>query len=180
MVTGSQRVLFVFALAVFALAAFYTSLALLTRVTPALFPGRDLAGIPGIGGGLNLVQQSTGIARPDEDDLFNKRINLLIMGSDQRPAAGLEELTEEQQFDGTHTDTIMIATIDPLAKTMTFLGIPRDMLITITPPDGGAYGGRINASFAEGLHAGKTVDAASKQLSGDIERNFGIAILVKP
>ena len=43
--TGSQRALFAFALVTLFLASSYTGIALLSRVTPALFPGRSLKNV---------------------------------------------------------------------------------------------------------------------------------------
>lgn len=174
--TGSQRALFTFALLVFALASFYTSLAMLTRVTPWLFPGKDITDIPGIGSGLDITRSVVQIQKPGADDLVNKRINLLIMGTDQRPIPGIEKLPDDQRYLGTHTDTLMVATIDPLSKTISFLGFPRDMVIDIHPASGRTYEDRINASFGVGLAQGHTVDAAAGQLEKDIKANFGIDV----
>ena len=44
--SGSQRLLFVVALLTFGFASMYTGLALLARVTPALFPGKTLFNAP--------------------------------------------------------------------------------------------------------------------------------------
>lgn len=175
-VSSAQRILFVLALLTVGLAMLYTSVALLTRVTPALFPGKDVGDIPVFGNGLDAVRGVTQVEKPGADSIVNKRINLLILGSDERPNPASAQLADDQRYMGTHTDTIMVATIDPLAKTMSFLGFPRDMVIDINPAAGRPYGDRINASFGVGLAEGKTVEAGAKQLMKDMKANFGIDI----
>ncbi|MGE5596523.1 MAG: LCP family protein, partial [Hyphomicrobiales bacterium] len=93
---------------------------------------------------------------------------ILAVGIDSRPDTtdGLTTL---------NTDTIMLANIDPVAKTVKVLSIPRDLLIDIRTRDG-TYSDRINASFAAGVRNGGGVDEGMAQLEGDIERNFDVDI----
>ncbi|MGH2633957.1 MAG: LCP family protein [Tepidiformaceae bacterium] len=167
LLTGTQRLLFTLALVTFGLASIYTSIALLSRVTPALFPGKSLLeGFNSLPLG-NLVAKLP-VTTPDDQSSFNRRINLLILGIDQRPdGAALEP---------SNTDTIMVASIDPASKQMSLLSIPRDMWVTITNPDGTTDQNRINASWATGVLQGKTADAGAKQLETDLKNNFGISI----
>jgi polyisoprenyl-teichoic acid--peptidoglycan teichoic acid transferase len=175
--TRTQRFLFVMALVTFGLSSTYTSVALLARVTPALFPGKSLTNLVGNFQVLAPLQPLTfGISAPDDNSSFNKRINLLVMGVDQRPLGpNADQLPDEVRW-GARTDTLMIATIDPVTKTMSFLGFPRDMVIDVHLPDGSTYQDRVNASFVTGLNAGKTADAGAAQLEKDMKLNFGIDI----
>jgi LCP family protein required for cell wall assembly len=158
--TGRQRLLFVAALIVFGIACLYTGVFLLGRVSPALFPGRTILNIPGFS-----QLETIGITENAESS-FNRRINLLVMGIDARPG---------DPWDGVRTDTLMIATIDPLAKTVSMISFPRDMWVDIHPPDGGVYQERINTSFEVGAAAGgDSVDAGAAQLAKDMKLDFGV------
>ena len=165
--SGVQRLFFVFALFSFGLASMYTGVAMLARVYPALFPGKVLFDVPILA---QLDSIPIGIKTPDDSSVFNQRINLLVLGVDKR--AGLTYQADE----GNLTDTIMIATIDPLQKTVSLLSLPRDMEIDITLPNGFVYEDRINTSYGVGVREGKTPDAGFKQIQGDIKVNFGIEI----
>ena len=165
--SGLQRILFAVALVTFGLASMYTGVAMLARVYPALFPGKVLFDVP-ILAQLDVIP--IGIKTPAESSVFNQRINLLVLGVDKR--AGLTYQADE----GNLTDTIMIATIDPLQKTVSLLSLPRDMEIDITLPNGFKYEDRINTSYGVGVREGKTPEAGFKQVQGDIKINFGIDI----
>ena len=166
--SGLQRLAFAFALITFGLASMYTGVALLARVYPALFPGKVLFEDIRILAPLDAIP--IGIKTPADTSVFNQRINLLVLGVDKR--AGLIYQAEE----GNLTDTIMIATIDPLQKTVSLLSLPRDMEIDITLPNGFKYEDRINTSYGVGVREGKTPAAGFKQIAGDIKVNFGIEI----
>src|SRR6187402_3435922 len=97
----------------------YTSIALLARVTPALFPGKDLTKLSIIRPLAALDTPFVPIQAPDEGSVFNKRINLLILGVDRRPAFGADGQPlpiPDGDNAGYLTDTIMVATIDPVSK----------------------------------------------------------------
>lgn len=111
--TRSQRILFVFALFTFGLASIYSSVALLARVTPALFPGKDLTNLGIIRPLASLDNPFVTIKPPSDASVLNKRINLLILGVDKRPNFQFEDNANS----GYLTDTIMVATIDPVGKT---------------------------------------------------------------
>lgn len=158
-----QRFLFVLALLTFGLASVYTSLALLTRVTPQLFPGQNFT----LGGALpNLAR--IGITAPGANSQVNQRINLLIIGVDKRP--------QYRELDAYLTDTIMVATLDPVGKTVNMLSIPRDTYITIHHPDGSKYNRRINESYGVGVKTGGSFESGARQLEYDLQQNFGIEI----
>ncbi len=165
--SGRQRLLFVAALITFAFATMYSGTATLARIYPALFPGHTLPGLvelPGIGP----IGPGVLVSSPGTESVFNKRINLLIIGVDKRP--GWRDL------DPYNTDTIMVATIDPLTKQASVLSFPRDMWIDIHPPNGRVYEDRINASYAAGVQNGRSFDAGARQLETDIKEDFGIEI----
>lgn len=169
--TASQRLLFVLALCTFFLASSYTSLALLARVTPALFPGRSLTDLRIIRPLANLNTPIVDISDPGESSVFNKRINLLVIGVDKRPGFQFEDNANS----GYLTDTIMVATIDPVAKTSSVLSFPRDMLIDIHTPTA-TYEDRINTSFGTGVRAAGSIAGGIDQLRLDMAENFGIEI----
>ena len=158
-----QRTFFVIALLGFATASSYAGLGLLTRAYPAVFPGENapfsqvLGGLPG----------PAKVEQPDETSVFNKRINILILGSDARWG----ENPIEQR-----TDVIMVASIDPVTKTPSMLSFPRDLYITHHLPDGSQYEGRINESFQIGGDHGGNFDSAAEQVERDLYANFGIEI----
>ena len=80
-----------------------------------LFQGDD----PGIGAG----------ATPERE----QRTNILLLGIDSRPSR-----------DHALADTIIVASIDPVGKTLSMLSIPRD-LVDIPLPGGGTYAAKINS-----------------------------------
>jgi len=166
-VSARQRRFFVGSILVLALACGYTSLRLLTRVTPALFPGQELS-IPLVQEAVAALPGPVAIEQPGADSVFNRRISILVMGLDQR--FGQEELA---MF---NTDTVMLASVDPVSARVTVLGFPRDMLITITNPDGSSYEDRINTSFAIGAKRRGSEKDGAEQLMRDMEKNFGVPI----
>jgi hypothetical protein len=73
------------------------------------------------------------------------RINILLLGIDKR---------DDEPIEGTRSDTIMLASIDPVSKSAALVSLPRDMWVTI-PGCGvraGCSGGqqRINVAHAIG------------------------------
>lgn len=162
--TPSQRFLFVVALGVLTLSSLYAALGLLTRAYPAVFPGstaplaRVVGSLPG----------PVGIDAPSSQSVFNRRINLLVIGIDRRPGHAL--------LDAYRTDAIMVATIDPVTKRAALLSFPRDMWVKIQLPDGRIVEDRINTSYLRGLEYGGTFEAGAKQLAHDLELNFGVSV----
>ena len=73
------------------------------------------------------------------------RVNLLLLGIDKR---------DDEPIVGTRSDTIILASIDPVTKSVALVSIPRDMWVTIPgcTPRQGCSGGqqRINAAHAIG------------------------------
>jgi LCP family protein required for cell wall assembly len=177
-VSAAQRVFFVVALFTFALSSIYSSVALLARVTPALFPGKDLTNLALIRPLAALENPVLKIQPPSDSSVFNKRINLLILGLDRRPAYGDDgeplPIPDDNQA-GHLTDTIMVATIDPVGKTSSLLSFPRDMQIDIHTKNF-VYEDRINTSYGVGVRDGGNVSSGAEQLKLDMKENFGIEI----
>lgn len=163
-----QRWLFVAALLTFAFASFYTATFTLTRIWPALFPGETL---PFVGKVLPDLP-ALAISDPGENSVFNQRINVLIIGVDARPPGA--DAAAGTPYEG-RTDTIMVATIDPVTKESAVLSFPRDMWVTINSPTGKSEE-RINTSYVTGYMNGKSVKAGAEQLMVDMKEDFGIEI----
>lgn len=159
-----DRLLFVVALLTFAISVFYISGGLLTRAYPALFPGENA---PFFSQVLPALPGAAKVDAPNESSVFNKRVNLLILGLDKRPG---------EPFEGAYrADTIMVATIDPVSKQASLLSFPRDLLVTLDLPDR-QWNTRINTSYEEGFEDGGTVEAGARQTAHDLQYNFGIEI----
>jgi len=163
--------LFVLALFTFGLASMYTSIALLARVTPALFPGKSLTNLAIIKPLAKLDTPLVPIRDPGAASVFNERINLLVLGVDKRPGYQFDDNSNA----GYLTDTIMVATIDPVADTIAVLSFPRDMQISIHTKDF-TYEDRINTSFGVGVRATNSIKGGTDQLKLDLKENFGIEI----
>lgn len=91
----------------------------------------------------------------------SERVNILMMGVDQR-------CDEEGP---THSDTIMIASIDPLAKRVALMSIPRDLWVDIPGfgPD------RINTAYFKG-QAYEYPGGGAKLAAETVEAFLGIPI----
>jgi len=118
---------------VFALASFYTAVALAARIQGVFFPGTKLH----IGG---IVGNLPGLEAP-ADSVSSDPITFLVLGLDSRPVDG--------SFG--NTDTQFIVRVDPVSKTARSLAIPRDLYIDIPTSDGkGTVKDRINAVYNYG------------------------------
>jgi polyisoprenyl-teichoic acid--peptidoglycan teichoic acid transferase len=166
LLTAGQRFRFVLALSVFGVAALYCAFAMLTRVTPALVKGKDFTDIPIVGRAAASLPDVVRPNAPGAGSSYNERINILIIGVDKRPGWRDE--------DAYLTDVIMVASLDPLSKTVSILGFPRDIWTEINLPDGSHYGSRINNSYGVGFRRGNSIASGAEQLQRDMEINFGI------
>lgn len=162
--TNGQRALYAFAIFTVFVASVYTGVALLARVTPALFPGRALTNI----GFVQVIDTVAPVPQASETGSFRDPIRLLILGTDHRP----------WEVDGAsvRTDVIMVASLDPVSKRTTFLSFPRDMAIRINNKDGSSFRTRINESYGVGVEEGGNRAAGIEQVKRDLKANFGIEI----
>ena len=141
---GSQRALFAFAVLTLFLAASYSGIALLARVTPALFPGRSLSNVRVIG----ILDRVAPIPEASASGSFTDPIHILVLGIDKRTN---QEFSEDGRY---LTDVVMVVSLDPITKKTTLLSFPRDMLIEIHRKDGRTYEDRINTSYKSGHRGG--------------------------
>lgn len=166
--TGSQRALYAFALITLFLAATYTGVAMLSRVTPALFPGRSLKSISVVA----LLDNVVSVPEASATGSFTDPIHVLVLGIDKRPQFEFQE-----DASGTYlTDVIMVVSLDPVTKKTTLLSFPRDMLVNINQKDGNVFQGRINNSYQTGVFDGGGRAAGIEQVKRDMKTDFGIDI----
>lgn len=140
----------------------WLALAMLVRVVPALFPGQSLPLAEA------LPVTPPGIEAPGADSVFNRPIVVLLAAVDSRPGQSSSLAT-------VNTDTIMLARIDPVAKDIRVLSVPRDLLLDVTYKDGSTGAERINSSFAQ-VAGRRGAPAGMANLSSDLERDLGISI----
>ncbi len=125
--------------------------------TPASTPARPAALVPLSWPGVSVT--------PPWDP--GPRVTVLLLGIDSRAQAG--EIAR--------SDTLIVATIDPRARTAAMLSIPRDLWVRI--PDvasgRGAFEERINVAYALGERLGYPGGGAALARR-TVEQNFGIRI----
>jgi LCP family protein required for cell wall assembly len=66
-------------------------------------------------------------------------VNALVIGYDHRPEDGNSP---------SRSDTVMLLRADPQGKSISMLSFPRDLIVEVRCPDGGASLGRINSAYA--------------------------------
>ncbi len=166
-----QRLIFTGALLIFALATFYSTIAVFARVYPAIFPGQTLGDVFGVNAIVPPLPGLAAVNNPDLTSTFSDNITMLVIGVDRR-AQNAEE--------GNLTDVVMIATMDPIGKTVNFLSFPRDMEVKIHT-EKFTYEDRINTAYGVGFRAvAQTSDLGTKQKEGakqlqrDMKENFGV------
>ena len=143
----------------------WLALVLLARITPALFPGQALPLNTNLPSALAVVD----IESPGEESVFNQPIVVLLAAVDSRPGTN-------SALAAVNTDSIMLVRLDPVAKDIRVLSVPRDLLITVTYEDGSRAESRVNTSFAIGAADGKGSDAGMQHLLHDLEEEFGLEI----
>lgn len=164
-----QRLLFATALVAVALASAYSAVATLTRVTPALVKGKNLD-VPVVSAALEGAPGSFAVKKPGAESSLTRRENILIIGVDRRP-----KFPDNLPY---NTDTIMVASVDPLTKSVNILSFPRDLWVDIHPADGSPpYKGRINSSYGSALLDGtRPIRDGAEQLKRDLKADFDIDI----
>src|SRR5919205_1661119 len=90
------------------------------------------------------------------------RINMVLLGIDKR---------DDETIEGTRSDTIILASIDPPTRSVAMVSIPRDLWVTIPgcTPASGCIGGAQRINFA---HALGGPDLTKRTISND----FGVPI----
>ncbi len=150
----------------FAMLSLYAFAAMATQIDDDLLPGNELRipivkALPGIDGGSD----------QDRAETIDERINILLLGLDQR----LDDASDEPY----RTDSVVIFTIDPFAKTAGAFSIPRDTLVDIPDGNGGIFNkNRINVVYEMGEYTTLSgYPGGGPQLVMDtIDQNFGIPI----
>ncbi|HEY5624909.1 MAG TPA: LCP family protein [Dehalococcoidia bacterium] len=150
----------------FAMLSLYAFAAMATQIDDDLLPGNELSipvvrALPGVDGGSD----------KDSAETIDERINILVLGLDQR----LDDASDEPY----RTDSVVIFTIDPFAKTAGAFSIPRDTLVDIPDGNGGIYTkSRINEAYEIGEYTMLSrYPGGGPQLAMDtINNNFGIPI----
>lgn len=159
--THGQRALIGGAIVLFAVLSAYLALVIITRVDSIFFPGNQIT-IPGGNSFVPLPGVDT-----EGESGSQERINILVLGLDQRPADGDTP---------TRTDTIFVVTVDPKTKSTGILGIPRDLVVDIPYQNGsGTYEDRINTVYVAGELNGYK-QGGLKLMKETVESNFGIEI----
>jgi LCP family protein required for cell wall assembly len=114
--------------------------------------------VPSAGGQQVTLPAPELITNPPEDysslPIWTRRVNILLLGIDHR---------DDEPIEGSRSDTIMVASIDPQSKSVVLVSFPRDMWVTIP----GFYPQRINVAHAVG---GPTVVAST------VQANFGMKV----
>jgi LCP family protein required for cell wall assembly len=168
--SGKQRFAMVLALVVLGLASSYAAIATLARVTPVVVRGKDLTDLAVVSTVIDPIPKIIQPSAPAPNSIVNRRVNLLVFGVDKRDWAGT---TDDEAY---NTDTLMVATIDPVSETVSVLSFPRDLWVDIHRPGNVVYKDRINASYATGFQDAGTIDSGAQQLMTDLKLDFGIQI----
>ncbi len=153
--------LLIVGIAVFAMAAFYVLLIVVTIADDIFLPGNEIkigVNLPGVDSGDN----------PEAADI-DERINVLFMGLDRH--VGIPEQTAAR------TDSMFVLTIDPFSKTAGVFSIPRDLLVEIPDGSGGYIKDRINVAWELGEFTYDDYPGGGPGLAIDtIDHNFDIPI----
>src|SRR4051812_32468993 len=105
-------------------------------------------------------------------DSGSKGENFLIVGSDTRAVVDQSDPNAKafgHEDSGQRSDTIMIARVDPDAKTVDLISFPRDLWVPISPS---GESGRINTAY----NTNDPAESGAQQLVDTIRADFGIDI----
>ncbi|MEA2642638.1 MAG: polyisoprenyl-teichoic acid--peptidoglycan teichoic acid transferase [Chloroflexota bacterium] len=95
------------------------------------------------------------------------RINILLMGIDQRP-------DERERGDPTRSDSDIIVTIDPVHRTATLFSLPRDLWVQIPLPNSAFNAKLTTANFYGDYY--KYPGGGVALMRATIERNIGVHV----
>lgn len=166
--TARERAAYAAGLVLLFFVSGYTSVALLARVSPALFPARSLNNVPIV----EAIDKVVPVPEASASGAFRDPIRVLILGVDKR--AG-EPFRDDE--DGAYlTDVIMVASVDPVAKKTTILSFPRDLAIEVHRENGRTFETRINESYQIGVLEGGNRAAGVEQVRRDLKANFGVEV----
>ena len=139
-----------------------------TRTVVAAVPIQTGANLPVIrsyqpsaGGGPSAPASAVDPQQPQVQYEHPDRVNFLLMGIDLRPG----------ETGPARTDTMIVVTLDPVAKNVGMLSIPRDLWVTIP----GFGENRINTAYFSG-EATKYPGGGPALAEKTIQYNFGIPI----
>ena len=142
------------------------------HLSPRVLPGNGLK-VPGLARKLPYLA-------PPSDQLPNQRINVLILGLDERP--GVPDLDRSDRpfpslsaNDPGLSDTMAVLSIDPETKTAAILSIPRDLWLDVPDGQGGWTTDRINSAYYVG-EVDKLPGGGPAAAAAAITYNFGIPI----
>ena len=106
------------------------------------------------------VAKSAGVtptetARGEVGEIGPEPLNVLVLGVDRRP--------EGSSVEGSRTDTVMVARVDPQTGGIKILSIPRDLFVEVEP----GVEDRINAAYSYG---------GVEQVTNVVEETTGISV----
>lgn len=138
-----KQILIVSGILVLAMTAFYSALVVVTQVDHIFFPDSEIrlsvlpSSLPGID-----TEGTSG----EQGRIDGRRMNILVMGMDRRPADG--DIPSR-------TDTLFVMTIDAVTNSSRGLAIPRDLWVDIplgeSESDGYAQN-RVNTAYGYGVN----------------------------
>ena len=150
----------IFGIPLFAVAAFYLALVVVTQLDDVFLPGNEL-GVPSV---LPFVGEDD-----PEYASVEERINILVMGLDLR--------RDESDDTPGRTDSVFVLSMDPYSKTAGIFSIPRDLLVEIPNGRGGYTRDRINTAYEVGQYTYDDYPGGGGGLARDtVEHNFDIPI----
>lgn len=128
--------LLIVSIPLFTILACYSALVVVTQLDDTFLPGNEI--------GIGPISVIPGVDSPVNPDTASpeERINLLVLGLDLR--------RDEPDDQPARTDSIMIMSIDPYAKTAGMFSIPRDMWVEIPDGNGGYYRNKVNTAYEFG------------------------------
>ncbi|MFQ5879285.1 MAG: LCP family protein [Dehalococcoidia bacterium] len=157
-----QRVLLIFAVAIFAAASLYVAFIVVTWADDIFFPGNEI-NVSFLG----LDRLPGADSPPPAVGTIEDRINILVLGLDRRPW--------EPEDAPSRTDTVLVFTVEPFSGSAGVFSIPRDLLVEISNGRGGYFKGRVNVAYEYGTVMGHP-DGRIGLAIDTIEHNFGIKI----